>query len=165
MMAPGANLSAIIVDLSYLVKFHYWPLRTPDSLIHQHPRIPYITCNISTSKGVASMQIGVGLPTGVPGTNGRLVIEWAHRADEGPFSSLGVVDRLAYDSYEPLTALAVAAGVTRRVKLATTIVIGLLHNTAMLAKMSATLDAISGGRLVLGLAVGARAEDYIAAGI
>ena len=67
------------------------------------------------------MQIGVGLPTGVPGTNGRLVIEWAHRADEGPFSSLGVVDRLAYDSYEPLTALAVAAGVTRRVKLATTL--------------------------------------------
>ena len=111
------------------------------------------------------MHIGVGLPTGVPGTNGRLVIEWAHRADEGPFSSLGVVDRLAYDSYEPLTALAVAAGVTRRVKLATTIVIGLLHNTAMLAKMSATLDAISGGRLVLGLAVGAREEDYIAAGI
>jgi len=111
------------------------------------------------------MHIGVGLPTGVPGTNGRLVIEWAHRADEGPFSSLGVVDRLAYDSYEPLTALAVAAGVTRRVKLATTIVIGLLHNTAMLAKMSATLDAISGGRLVLGLSVGAREEDYIAAGI
>jgi len=111
------------------------------------------------------MHIGVGLPTGVPGTNGRLVIEWAHRADEGPFSSLGVVDRLAYDSYEPLTALAVAAGVTRRVKLATTIVISLLHNTAMLAKMSATLDAISGGRLVLGLAVGAREEDYIAAGI
>ena len=111
------------------------------------------------------MQIGVGLPTGLPGANGQLVIEWAHRADEGPFSSLGVIDRLAYDSYEPLTALAVVAGVTHRVKLATTIVISLLHNTAMLAKMSATLDAISGGRLVLGLAVGAREEDYIAAGI
>ncbi|HEX6478663.1 MAG TPA: LLM class flavin-dependent oxidoreductase [Ktedonobacteraceae bacterium] len=111
------------------------------------------------------MQIGVGLPTGLPGANGQLVIEWAHRADEGPFSSLGVIDRLVYDSYEPLTALAAAAGVTRRVKLATTIVVSLLHNTAMLAKMSATLDAISDGRLVLGLAVGAREEDYIAAGI
>lgn len=111
------------------------------------------------------MQVGVGLPNGVPGTKGQLVIEWAHRADEGPFSSLGVIDRLVYDSYEPLTALAVAAGVTHRVKLATTIVISLLHNTAMLAKMSATLDAISNGRLVLGLAVGARQEDYTAAGI
>ena len=111
------------------------------------------------------MQIGVGLPTGLPGSGGQLVIEWARRADEGPFSSLGVIDRLVYDSYEPMTALAIAAGLTRRVKLATTIVIGLLHDTAMLAKMSATLDAISGGRLVLGLAVGAREEDYIAAGI
>ena len=101
------------------------------------------------------MKAGVGLPAGLPGANGQLVIEWAQRADEGPFSSLGVIDRLVYDSYEPLTALAVAAGVTHRVKLATTIVISLLHNTAMLAKMSATLDAISGGRLVLGLAVGA----------
>jgi alkanesulfonate monooxygenase SsuD/methylene tetrahydromethanopterin reductase-like flavin-dependent oxidoreductase (luciferase family) len=111
------------------------------------------------------MQIGVGLPNGVPGTDGRLIIEWACRADEGPFSSLGVVDRLVYDSYEPLTALAAAAAVTRRVRLATTIVIGLLHNTPMLAKVAASLDAISGGRLVLGLAVGARKEDFAAAGI
>ncbi|QBD77841.1 LLM class flavin-dependent oxidoreductase [Ktedonosporobacter rubrisoli] len=111
------------------------------------------------------MHVGVGLPTGVPGAKGQLVIEWARRADEGPFSSLGVVDRLVYDSYEPLTALAAAAAVTRRLKLATTIVIGPLHTTAMLAKMAASLDALSDGRLVLGLAVGARKEDYDAAGI
>ena len=111
------------------------------------------------------MRIGVGLPNGVPGTDGQLIIEWARLADEGPFSSLGVVDRIAYDSYEPLTALAAAAAVTRRILLATTIVIGLLHNTPMLAKVAASLDAISGGRLVLGLAVGARKEDYDAAGI
>jgi alkanesulfonate monooxygenase SsuD/methylene tetrahydromethanopterin reductase-like flavin-dependent oxidoreductase (luciferase family) len=111
------------------------------------------------------MQVGVGLPNGVPGTDGQLIIEWAHQADEGPFSSLGVVDRLIYDSYEPLTVLAAAAAVTRRVRLATTIVIGLLHNTPMLAKVASSLDALSGGRLVLGLAVGARKEDYDAAGI
>lgn len=111
------------------------------------------------------MQIGVGLPNGIPGTDGQLMIEWACRADEGTFSSLGVVDRLIYDSYEPLTVLAAAAAVTRRVRLATTIVIGLLHNTPMLAKVASSLDALSGGRLVLGLAVGARKEDYDAAGI
>ncbi len=111
------------------------------------------------------MQIGVGLPNGVPGTDGQLIIEWARRADEGPFSSLGVVDRLVYDSYEPLMTLAAAAAVTRRVRLATTIVIGLLHNTPMLAKVTASLDALAAGRLVLGLAVGARKEDYDAAGI
>ncbi|MFL5732701.1 MAG: LLM class flavin-dependent oxidoreductase [Chloroflexia bacterium] len=116
-------------------------------------------------EGVALMQVGVGLPTGLPGTGGELVIEWARRADEGPFSSLGVIDRLVYDSYEPLVSLAAAAAVTRRVRLATTIVVGLLHNTPVLAKMAASVDALSGGRLVLGLAVGARKEDFEAAGV
>lgn len=111
------------------------------------------------------MQVGVGLPSTIPGTDGQLIIEWARRADEGPFSSLGVLDRLVYDSYEPLIALATAASVTRRVRLATTIVIGLLRNTGTLAKAAASLDALSDGRLVLGLAAGARKEDYTAAGV
>ncbi len=111
------------------------------------------------------MHVGIGLPAGVPGTSGQLIIEWAQRADEGPFSSLGVIDRLVYDSYEPLTVLAAAAAVTQRVRLATTIVVGPLHNNTMLAKVAASVDALSAGRLVLGLAVGARKEDYDAAGI
>ncbi|MBO0779379.1 MAG: LLM class flavin-dependent oxidoreductase [Ktedonobacteraceae bacterium] len=111
------------------------------------------------------MQVGVGLPSGVPRTHGQLIIEWARQADAGPFSSLGVVDRIIYDCYEPLTALAAAAAVTRRVHLATTIVIGPLHNTVSLAKVAASLDALSNGRLILGLAVGARREDYQAAGV
>jgi alkanesulfonate monooxygenase SsuD/methylene tetrahydromethanopterin reductase-like flavin-dependent oxidoreductase (luciferase family) len=111
------------------------------------------------------MQVGVGLPSTIQGTQGQLIIEWACRADEGPFSSLGVLDRMVYDSYDPLITLGAVAGITRRVKLATTIVIGPLHNTALLAKTAASLDALTGGRLVLGLAVGARKEDYAAAGI
>src|SRR5437763_6334728 len=100
------------------------------------------------------MRIGIGLSGGVPGIPGRLVIEWARRADEGPFTSLGVIDRLVYDSYEPMTSLAAAAAVTKCVKLATTIIVGLFHNTAVLAKLAASVDAISNGRLVLGMAVG-----------
>jgi alkanesulfonate monooxygenase SsuD/methylene tetrahydromethanopterin reductase-like flavin-dependent oxidoreductase (luciferase family) len=111
------------------------------------------------------MRVGVGLPGGVPGTQGRLIIEWARRADEGPFSSLGVIDRLVYDSYEPMTILAAAAAVTQGIRLTTMIIIGPLHNTPLLAKTAATLDALSQGRLVLGLAVGARKEDYDAAGV
>jgi alkanesulfonate monooxygenase SsuD/methylene tetrahydromethanopterin reductase-like flavin-dependent oxidoreductase (luciferase family) len=111
------------------------------------------------------MQVGVGLPTTVPGTEGRQILAWARQAEAGPFSSLGVLDRLVYDSYDPLAALAAAAAVTERVRLATTIVIGPLHNTARLAKMAASVDALSGGRLVLGLAVGARQDDYEAAGV
>jgi alkanesulfonate monooxygenase SsuD/methylene tetrahydromethanopterin reductase-like flavin-dependent oxidoreductase (luciferase family) len=111
------------------------------------------------------MHTGIGLPAGIPGTDGQLVIEWARKADEGPFSSLGVVDRLLYGNYDPLITLGAAAAVTQSVLLATTIVIGPLHNNTMLAKSAASLDALSSGRLVLGLAVGARKEDYVAAGI
>ena len=111
------------------------------------------------------MRVGVGLPTTLPGADGRLIVEWARLADAGPFSSLGVLDRLVYDSYDPFISLAAAATVTQRVLLATTIVIGPLHSTPMLAKSSASLDALSGGRLVLGLALGARKEDYEVAGV
>jgi alkanesulfonate monooxygenase SsuD/methylene tetrahydromethanopterin reductase-like flavin-dependent oxidoreductase (luciferase family) len=75
------------------------------------------------------------------------------------------LDRLLYDSFEPMIALAAAAAVTRRVQLATTILISPLRNTALLAKQAASLDAISGGRFVLGIAIGAREDDYEAAGI
>ncbi|HEX8231503.1 MAG TPA: LLM class flavin-dependent oxidoreductase [Chloroflexia bacterium] len=111
------------------------------------------------------MRVGVGLPTTLPGADGSLVLEWARMADDGPFSSLGVLDRLTYDSYDPFTPLAAAAAATRRVLLATTIAVGPLYNTPLLAKMAASIDALSGGRFVLGLAVGARKEDYAAAGI
>jgi alkanesulfonate monooxygenase SsuD/methylene tetrahydromethanopterin reductase-like flavin-dependent oxidoreductase (luciferase family) len=106
------------------------------------------------------MNVGVGLPTTTPGANGELVLEWARRADEGPFSSVAVLDRVAYDSFEPFAALAAAAGVTSRVRLATTIAIGPLRPTGLLAKQAASVHQLSGGRLTLGLAVGARAEDY-----
>src|SRR5260221_4664128 len=111
------------------------------------------------------MRVGVGLPSTIQGTKGQLMMEWACRANEGPFSSLGVLDRLSYDSYEPLISLATAAAVTYRVTLATTIVIGPLRNNALLAKTVSSLDALSNGRLVLGLSVGARKEDYDFAGI
>jgi alkanesulfonate monooxygenase SsuD/methylene tetrahydromethanopterin reductase-like flavin-dependent oxidoreductase (luciferase family) len=106
------------------------------------------------------MNIGIGLPNTTPGLNRDLVLNWARLADEGPFTSLGVFDRVEYDCYEPLTTLAAAAAVTKRIRLATTIIIGPLRNTTMLAKAAATVDALSAGRLTLGLAVGARKEDY-----
>lgn len=106
------------------------------------------------------MQIGLGLPTTTAGLSGDILIDWAKRADAGPFASLGVLDRIAYQNYEPFTALAAAAAVTRRVRLATMIVIAPLRNTAILAKQAASVDALSAGRLTLGLAVGARGEDY-----
>jgi alkanesulfonate monooxygenase SsuD/methylene tetrahydromethanopterin reductase-like flavin-dependent oxidoreductase (luciferase family) len=111
------------------------------------------------------MNIGVGLPTTTPATDGALVLDWARRADDGPFSSVAVLDRVAYDSLEPFAALAAAAAITARVRLATMIAVGPLRATALLGKQAASVHALSGRRLTLGLAVGARIEDYEVAGV
>lgn len=111
------------------------------------------------------MKVGIGLPNTVPGTGGALLVEWARRADAGPFSTVAVLDRLVYDSLEPFATLSAAAAVTERVGLATMIAIGPLRAPAVLAKHAVTVDAISDGRFTLGLAVGARLDDYAAAGV
>jgi alkanesulfonate monooxygenase SsuD/methylene tetrahydromethanopterin reductase-like flavin-dependent oxidoreductase (luciferase family) len=113
----------------------------------------------------AEVNIGVGLPTTVPDATGDLLLEWARRADAASFSSVAVLDRVVYDSYEPFAALAAAAAATSRVRLATMIAIGPLRSTALLAKQAASVHGLSGGRLTLGLAVGARTEDFDAAGV
>src|SRR4029453_5172361 len=106
--------------------------------------------------GGASMGVGVGLPTTTPGADGPGLLEWARRADAGPFASLGVLDRMRYRSVEPLAALSAAAAVTPRARLVTMVVIGPLRNTALLAKQAASLDLLSAGRCPPALAPGAR---------
>lgn len=111
------------------------------------------------------MEIGIGLPTMIPGIPGGGLLDWARRAEELGFSSLGVLDRLMYDGYEPLTALAAAAGATTRIRLATTILIAAYRgDRALLLKQLASLDRLSGGRLVVGVAAGGRADDFEACG-
>ena len=109
------------------------------------------------------MKVGIGLPGNVPGTKGDTILEWARRADDGPFSSLGTIDRLVYDNYDPLVVLSAAAGATSRVRLLTCVLLAPLHNPGILAKQAASLDAISAGRLTLGVGVGRRPDDYEAA--
>lgn len=111
------------------------------------------------------MRIGIALPTGIPGTDPDLTLRWAMRAEELGFSHLAAIDRIAYGNDEPLVMLAAVAAVTRRIRLATTILIAPLRTTAVLAKQLASLDRLSRGRLVLGVGVGARKDDYDVAGL
>jgi alkanesulfonate monooxygenase SsuD/methylene tetrahydromethanopterin reductase-like flavin-dependent oxidoreductase (luciferase family) len=112
------------------------------------------------------MEIGIGLPTTIPGVHGSDVVEWARRADAAGFSSLGTIDRIVYPNYEPLVALGMAAVVTERIRLATAIaILPYRQNAALLAKQAATVHHASGGRLVLGAAVGGRPDDFEASGV
>lgn len=111
------------------------------------------------------MRVGIGLPSGIPGTDGATVLDWARRGEAAGFASLGVIERPAYGALDPLATLAAAAAVTERATLVTMVVIAPLWNPVLLAEAAATVDSLSGGRLVLGLGLGARTDDYDAIGV
>jgi alkanesulfonate monooxygenase SsuD/methylene tetrahydromethanopterin reductase-like flavin-dependent oxidoreductase (luciferase family) len=106
------------------------------------------------------MNVGIGLPATIPGATGPLLLNWAERVDASSFSSLGITDRVVYSNYEALITLAAAAAVTSSVRLMSNVLLAPLRETTMLAKQVATIDALSGGRLTLGLGIGGREDDF-----
>ena len=111
------------------------------------------------------MNIGIGLPSAIPGIPGRLIVEWAVAAERVGFSTLGTINRVVYGNLEPLPVLAAAAAVTERIGLTTAVLVGPHRgNGALLAKQLSTVDALSDGRLNVGIAVGPREDDYEATG-
>ena len=111
------------------------------------------------------MDIGIGLPTAMRGTTLEQTLDCARRAEADGFASVATIDRLVYANHDPLIALSVVAAVTQRVRLVTAVLIAPYRNTAVLAKQAASLDRMSGGRLVLGVGLGGRNDDYDAAGV
>lgn len=109
------------------------------------------------------MKIGIALPANIPGVGSKDLIDWARNCDAAPFSTLSANDRLAYVTGDPLALLAMATGVTTRVRLMTSVIVAPLRNAGVLATQAATIDSLSNGRLTLGLAVGGREDDYLAA--
>lgn len=112
------------------------------------------------------MKVGIGLPNSVPDTSGAEIIEFARRAEAQGFSSLGTIDRVLFRNWEPLIALAAAATATERIGLMTSVMLGpLRRNAVQTAKQALSVNELSGGRLTLGIGLGARGDDYEVSGV
>jgi alkanesulfonate monooxygenase SsuD/methylene tetrahydromethanopterin reductase-like flavin-dependent oxidoreductase (luciferase family) len=111
------------------------------------------------------MKIGMTLPLMEPHVDRAVLESWAREVDQGPFASLCFGERMAFDNPEVIALLGACSAWTERVRLKTTVIIAQLHDPIMLAKCLATGDMLSRGRLSVGLGVGGRIEDYIAAGV
>jgi len=82
-----------------------------------------------------------------------------------PFSADGKVTWRLDDPYlEPMVVLGAVTASTKRVAIGTSVVIAPMRNPVLLAKQTACIDVMSGGRLVLGLGVGWLREEFEALG-
>jgi alkanesulfonate monooxygenase SsuD/methylene tetrahydromethanopterin reductase-like flavin-dependent oxidoreductase (luciferase family) len=129
------------------------------------------------------VEIGLTLPYADYSVPGERPLTWstimttAQRAEALGFASVWLADHLFarldrygasdedYGTFDPLVALSGVARATRHVRLGTLVLCAQFRPPALLAKVAAGLDALSGGRLVLGLGAGWFETEFAAAGI
>jgi len=117
-------------------------------------------------------KIGVQLPEVERFVPWPEYLDLARLVEDAGFDSVWVGDHLLYDlpdgttrgPYEAWTTLAALATATTRVELGPLVAATSFHAPAMLAKQAATVDVISGGRLILGLGAGWNEREYAAFG-
>ncbi|MET7539841.1 LLM class F420-dependent oxidoreductase [Streptomyces sp. NPDC005507] len=131
-------------------------------------------------------RLGLSLPQMKQYDIGRDIPAVARAAEEIGYESLWVFERILFpeparqglygipglpwpDQYrsvaDPLVSLTLAAAVTERARLGTSVLVGPLHVPFQLARALASLDAASGGRVVAGIGTGWSHDEYAAASV
>jgi probable F420-dependent oxidoreductase len=122
------------------------------------------------------MKFGVTIPNNWGVADPQQVLRMGPLAEELNYDSIWVMDHLFNNGYirerlddkpyyHPLATLSYLAATTRRVALGTSVLVLPYHNPVELAKYTATLDHMSGGRVILGVGVGAMTEEFEALGV
>ena len=131
------------------------------------------------------MRLGIALPHFGPYATPQAIVAVARKAEALGFASLWVLDRLLWpvqpvskypgnprgempspmqNTYDPLVVLSFAAAHTENLSLGTSVLVAAYRSPAVTAKMAATLDVLSNGRMILGLGVGWSADEFAAVG-
>lgn len=118
---------------------------------------------------------GIHLPQAGPAASGEAMRQAAVLAEELGYSDVWVSDHVAVPTgadyppsayvFEPLVALTWVAAYTKRVGLGTTVLVLPMRNPLIVAKMVASLDHLSGGRVILGIAAGWLEAEFNALGV
>ncbi|MBM7786588.1 LLM class flavin-dependent oxidoreductase [Tenggerimyces flavus] len=114
------------------------------------------------------MKLGISLPVGpgdvpdVASTTWELARDVAVAAEANGLDSVWLADH--FGMHESWTLLSACAAVTERVELGTIVVCATFRNPGLMANMAATLDMVSGGRLILGIGCGNDETEHRAFG-
>ncbi len=120
-----------------------------------------------------AMTYGIHLPQYGRVAGGEAVTRAARHAEELGFADVWVSDHVVHPAeqtypspflLDPFATLTWAAAVTERVRLGTSVLVVPQHNPVWLANHLATVDAMSGGRLLVGAGVGWSEREYEALG-
>jgi alkanesulfonate monooxygenase SsuD/methylene tetrahydromethanopterin reductase-like flavin-dependent oxidoreductase (luciferase family) len=112
----------------------------------------------------SQMDLGISLPTMAPGYERETTVAWCRRLDDSPFASVSAGERMTFPNPELFTTLAAAAALTERVRVMANVVVLPWHSLGLVTKQLLTIEQLAPGRLVVGVGVGGREEDYATVG-